>query len=343
MPLDVSGENRRARRLPPAARRGAPRHTIARRCPLLPETTPRTMPTSPRGPRAKATVTAGPIEPGRAAVADLPQRRWLCASLLSLSLPLGGAACAGRAVGPRPPPLPAGLREAEQRPWLLAPAPGADALALPYPRMQMAIPAGYASSTQPWPLLVFLHGAGERGFDISDVKRGGPPLLADRGVAFPMIVCSPQTDPDTRWQPARLHALVAALRERFAIDPRRVVATGLSLGGSGVWRWACAFPDELAAIAPICGACEPADVRTMLRVPVRAYHGELDPLVPLARQQACVAELQRQGGQASLTVYEGVGHDAWTRAYQDPELLPWLLRQVRPPLARPPTVAREAA
>ncbi len=199
----------------------------------------------------------------------------------------------------------------------------------PYRRMQIAVPTGYAASTRPWPLLVFLHGAGERGFDIEDVKRGGPPMLVARGQAYPMIVCSPQADPGTRWLPGRLHALVAALGTRFSIDPSRVLATGLSLGGSGSWRWACAFPDDLAAIAPVCGYVDTAAVAAMRRVPVRAYHGDQDPFVPLERQQACVAELQRLGGTASLTVYPGVGHDSWTRAYDDPGLVPWLLAQAR--------------
>jgi predicted peptidase len=221
--------------------------------------------------------------------------------------------------------LPADLREGAQRPWRLPESAGA------YSRMQIAIPRGYATAARPWPLLVFLHGAGERGFDVDDVTRGGPPMLAARGADLPMIVCSPQADPGARWQPERLHALVGALNERFSIDPGRVVATGLSLGGSGVWRWACEFPGDLAAIAPICGYVDPAAVHAMLHVPVRAYHGDQDPFVPLARQQACVAELQRQGGQAQLTIYRGVGHDAWTAAYDDPALWAWLGAQVQGP------------
>lgn len=248
-------------------------------------------------------------------------RRRLLAAPLCLT-PLAFTACAHRVA----PPLPPGLREGEQHAFHL---PKSDAANAPYDRMQIAVPAGYASSHRPWPLLVFLHGAGERGTDVEDVKRCGPPMRIDQGVPYPMVVCSPQTDPGLRWQPARLHATVMALRERFAIDERRVLATGLSLGGSGAWRWACERPDELAAIAPVCGFADVAAVAAMRAVPVRGYHGELDPLVPLARQQAAVAELQRLGGTASLKVYEGVGHDSWTAAYEDPGLLPWLLAQRR--------------
>ena len=269
------------------------------------------------------------MDPSESARARTPTRRRVLQALLGLAPPaLSG--CAGGAAGARPPPLPAGLREGAQRPWLLPDhLAAADGGAPAYRRMQVAVPHAYAMSREPWPLLVFLHGAGERGTDIEDVKRCGPPLLAEQGVAFPMLVCSPQADPGTRWQPERLHALVSVLAQQFSIDPGRVLATGLSLGGSGAWRWACEYPQDLAAIAPICGSCDAAAVAAMRDVPVRAYHGDQDPLVPLARQQACVAELQRQGGSASLTIFPGVGHDSWTPAYADPALVPWLLRQRR--------------
>jgi predicted peptidase len=256
---------------------------------------------------------------------DLRRRRLLGASVIWS--PVGLIACA---TASPPRSLPPGLREGTQQAWHLpASAVRTPIDDTPYDRLQIAVPAGYSTSTRPWPLLVFLHGAGERGLDVDDVKRGGPPLRIEQGAAYPMIVCSPQTDPGTRWQPRRLHALVAALQARFAIDPRRVLATGLSLGGSGVWRWACEFPDDLAAIAPVCGFGDPAAVPAMRRVAVRAYHGELDPLVPLARQQACIAEMKRVGGSAELTVYPGVGHDSWTAAYEDPGLVRWLLAQSR--------------
>jgi predicted peptidase len=151
-------------------------------------------------------------------------------------------------------------------------------------------------------------------------------MLAARGRPYPMVVCSPQVDPQNRWEPERLHRLVAELEQRFAIDRKRVYATGLSMGGGGCWRWACAYPSDLAAIVPVCGGGDPSAVHAMLRVPVRAYHGDDDPFVPLLRQQVCVDELNRLGGKASLTIYKGVGHDSWTPAYEDPGLVPWLLQ-----------------
>ena len=178
-----------------------------------------------------------------------------------------------------------------------------------------------------WPLLIFLHGSGERGTDLEKVKMHGPPMWAARGTAYPLILASPQLEEGARWDPERLHRLQQALQGRLHVDRRRSLATGLSLGGHGVWDWASAYPRDLAAIAPVCGFGDPVSVEAMREVPVRAYHGATDSDVPLARQQACVDALQAAGGRASLTIYPGVGHDSWTPAYQDPDPLPRLLAQ----------------
>ncbi len=218
---------------------------------------------------------------------------------------------------PRTPPAPpAGLAAGEQRPWQLEGE-----------RFWIWLPREYGQRIEAWPLLVFLHGSGERGTDLDKVKVHGPPKLVAQGSAYPCILVSPQLEDGARWDPERLHRLLGALKARLNIDPRRCVGTGLSMGGFGMWQWACAYPHDLAAIAPVCGFGDPAKVAAMRNVPVRAYHGDQDSVVPLAPHIACVEALRAAGGTASLTVYPGVGHDSWTPAYQDPELLPWLLSQ----------------
>ncbi len=182
-----------------------------------------------------------------------------------------------------------------------------------------------------WPLVVFLHGSGERGDDLARVAIYGLPRLVARGGHLPFVLFAPQLPARRVWNPAELHALVGALQARLAIDADRVCATGLSLGGHGVWRWAAAHPRDLAAIAPVCGYGDPAAVCAARDVPVRAYHGADDPVVPLAAQQACIDALRACGGRAEFIVYPGVGHDAWTPAYDDPALVPWLLAQRRRP------------
>ena len=156
-------------------------------------------------------------------------------------------------------------------------------------RMWLHLPRGYLSSTKAWPLVVFLQGSGERGTELERVKAHGPPKLADRGAAYPFILVSPQLEEGRRWDSVPLHALLLALQTRLRIDPNRVCATGLSLGGHGVWDWATAYPQDLAAIAPVCGFGEADDVCRLRQVPLRADHGAADKVVPLARQQECVA------------------------------------------------------
>jgi predicted peptidase len=228
---------------------------------------------------------------------------------------LGGCA----ALLPAVPEVPEGLAAGEQRPWQLEGE-----------RLWVALPREYATRSERWPLLIFLHGSGERGSDLEKVKLHGPPMWAARRApaeAYPFILASPQLEDGARWEPERLHRLLLALKARLHVDPQRCLGTGLSLGGHGIWHWATAYPRDLAAIAPVCGFGEPAKVAAMRGVPVRGYHGEQDSVVPLAGQQACVNALNAAGGRATLTIYPGVGHDAWTPAYQDPGLLPWLLAQ----------------
>lgn len=194
-------------------------------------------------------------------------------------------------------------------------------------RFWLYLPAAYPNSGARWPLVFFLHGSGERGEDLARVKVHGPPQLVDEGREFPFILVSPQLAEDRRWDPFELDALSAALQQRLRVDARRVCVTGLSLGGHGAWRWACTYPDRLAAIAPVCGFGDPSQACAMRQVPVRAYHGGADTVVPLAKQQAMVQALLDCGGQAQLIVYPGVGHDAWDRAYADADLYPWLMAQ----------------
>jgi predicted peptidase len=212
--------------------------------------------------------------------------------------------------------VPDGLAAGEQRPWQLEGE-----------RFWVWLPREYTQRSARWPLVVFLHGSGERGTDLEKVKVHGPPKQVAQGAAYPFILISPQLEAGARWEPERLHKLLVALQARLHADPRRCVGTGLSMGGFGMWQWATAYPRDLAAIAPVCGFGDPAKVAAMRSVPVRAYHGDQDPVVPLAPHAACVEALRAAGGTATLTVYPGVGHDSWTPAYNDPELIPWLLAQ----------------
>jgi predicted peptidase len=197
------------------------------------------------------------------------------------------------------------------------------------------LPADYETKG-PWPLVLFLHGAGERGDDLQLVKKHGPPKLIDEGKPFPFIVVSPQCAKD-RWWTSQLTELTALLDEivsKYKVDRDRVYVTGLSMGGFGTWALAAYTPERFAAIVPICGGGEVLGTRRQTRLPVWAFHGAKDPLVPLSRSQDMVEEIKKNKGDAKLTVYPEAGHDSWTATYENPELYQWLLDHKRQPVAK---------
>jgi predicted peptidase len=187
-----------------------------------------------------------------------------------------------------------------------------------------------------WPLILFLHGAGERGSDLNLVRKHGIPKIAESARDLPFVTVSPQCPTDSVWDD-QVDALLALLDEVSAahpVDPDRVYLTGMSLGGYGTWNLAALHPDRFAAIAPICGGAIsmrgfPARVCSLRQVPVWAFHGALDPLVPVDESRRLVEALQACGGNAILTVYPDLAHDSWTRTYENPDLYRWFLSHQR--------------
>ncbi len=182
-----------------------------------------------------------------------------------------------------------------------------------------------------WPLVIFLHGAGERGDDLELVKKHGPPKLIAAGKHFPFICVSPQCPRDRGWEPYEIAALLDDLSRRYHVDADRVYLTGLSMGGFGTWQFAAHAPDRLAAIAPICGGGEAIWTRRYAHLPVWAFHGAKDTAVPLERTEVMIEALKKNGGDPKLTVYPDAGHDSWTETYDNPQFYEWLLAQKRAP------------
>jgi len=196
------------------------------------------------------------------------------------------------------------------------------------------LPEGYESSTQKWPLTLFLHGAGERGDDLSKVEVHGPPkLIAQEHKQFPFVIVSPQCPEDAWWsdgpQIQTLNALLDDIVARYRIDEDRIYVTGLSMGGFGTWRLACEYPDRFAAIAPICGGGEPYRARALKHLPVWVFHGAKDDVVPLQASQVMVDALKKAEGNVEFTVYPEAGHDSWTETYNNPALYEWFLKHTR--------------
>jgi predicted peptidase len=185
-----------------------------------------------------------------------------------------------------------------------------------------------------WPMILFLHGIGERrngGEELERVKMIGLAKLVVQQPDFPFVVVSPQCPSNSWWtyELESLNALLEHILETHAVDSDRVYLTGLSMGGYGAWALAGVYPERFAAVVPICGGGVPPLVNQMRRLPVWAFHGTDDETVPLSESQRMVNALKSLGGDVQLTVYPGVGHDSWTQTYANPELYNWFLTHKR--------------
>lgn len=182
-----------------------------------------------------------------------------------------------------------------------------------------------------WPLVVFLHGAGERGNDLELVKKHGPPKLIAAGQDFPAIVVSPQCSNNRWWhaQLLELTALVDDIEKNYKVDKSRIYLTGLSMGGFGTWALGAYTPERFAALVPICGGGEALAARALTKTPIWVFHGAKDAIVPLKRSQDMVDALKRSKGNVEFTVYPEAQHDSWTETYANPDVWKWLFEQKR--------------
>lgn len=216
---------------------------------------------------------------------------------------------------------------------------------------RLLAPAGRKAGAR-YPLVLFLHGAGERGTDNLVQLAYLPAWLAEPAnrEAFPCFVLAPQCRPEMKWadvdwsagksspqKPAPtldMLGAIAALEETLQtapVDPERVYLTGLSMGGYGTWDLAARMPERFAAILPICGGGDEATAGKIASLPVWCFHGDADGAVPVERSRAMIAALRAAGGDPRYSELPGVGHDSWTPAYRDPAVLEWLFSQRRGP------------
>lgn len=216
-------------------------------------------------------------------------------------------------------------------------------------RYLLALPEGYAlKGPKKWPLVLFLHGVGERGDDLDKVRAHGPPKEIAKGRKIPAIVISAQCPTDRLWDTTMLIGLLDDAERRYRVDRKRETVTGLSMGGYGAWALAMAQPKRFAAIAPLCGGprtedapplrgpkigvvdIKMTDVRRLKDVPVYAVHGDADPVVPVQGTRDLVAALRAAGDEEVVyTEVPGGGHDIWTQTYQKDSFWEWLLSKRR--------------
>jgi predicted peptidase len=194
------------------------------------------------------------------------------------------------------------------------------------------------NKTRRWPLILFLHGAGERGTNLARVKAHGPPKIVQDQPEFPFVVVSPQCPTGQRWDNDVLLALLDHVLKKHRIDRKRVYLTGLSMGGFGTWSLGLAHPDRFAAIAPICGGgdtialllADSRKVHALKSLPVWAFHGARDSVVKVGESERMVEAMRQLGAkEVKLTVYPEAEHDSWTETYQNQAFYDWLLTHSR--------------
>ena len=182
----------------------------------------------------------------------------------------------------------------------------------------------------PHPLLLFLHGKGERGNNLDLVKKHGPPKLLDQGkmpALKKFVVVSPQCPDDRFWKHEDLKPLLDEVLAEQKIDRSRIYVTGLSMGGFGTFMMAEKEPKLFAAAIPICGGGDTDWARTLAKTPIWAFHGKRDTVVPPKRSEEVITAIEAAGGKnAKLTVYPLATHDSWSKTYANPEVYAWLLR-----------------
>lgn len=189
------------------------------------------------------------------------------------------------------------------------------------------LPKDYNDSEENFPLVLFLHGAGERGTDIEKVKIHGLPKLINQGKDFPFIVVSPQCPDDIFWNVDILIALLDEIVAKYRVDTNRIYVTGLSMGGHGTWELAMRQPNRFAAIAPVCGWADTSKACSISHIPTWVFHGAKDNVVPVSAAESMVEALKKCGSNVKLTIYPEANHDSWTETYNNEELYEWFLEQ----------------
>ncbi len=194
----------------------------------------------------------------------------------------------------------------------------------------LELPDGYKSSKQNWPLIVFLHGSGERGDDLSKVGIHGPLKYLNEGNSLNAIILAPQCPEKEIWDNDVLYTLIKEVVYKNKVDITRIYLTGLSMGGYGTWNLALDHPELFAAVVPICAPIMynfTEKTANLKDKPVWVFHGGKDIVVPVSNSERMVNSLKESGGDPKLTIYPEAGHDSWSIPYADPEFYTWLLNQ----------------
>lgn len=186
--------------------------------------------------------------------------------------------------------------------------------------------------TENTPLIVFLHGAGERGNgkdELDLVNVHALPQLINEGCDYPAFVLCPQCPKDFVWnnQVYFLKKLIDEIKETYPIG--KIAITGISMGGYGTWEMGMCYPDFFSCIAPVCGGGLSWRTETLKDMKIWAFHGDADSVVPCNNSYEMVDKVNQFGGNAKLTIFHNVDHDSWNPAYRETKLIDWLLENTK--------------
>jgi dienelactone hydrolase len=211
------------------------------------------------------------------------------------------------------------------------------------------VPSEYNVNSNKYPVVIFLHGIGERGPNTTDIQvlkdniykvaKIGPPMHVKNGTKFPFILISPQLKNNYgTWPSSYVMEVINYVKTYLRIDERKIYITGLSLGGGGAWVTMQDYPELFAAAVPVCGGYNSPSKGYKIaaeNLPVWASHGSLDDVVPMSRTvnmvNAINASTPKPSPLAKLTIYTGVKHNAWSYAYRTdhslhtPNVYEWMM------------------
>jgi predicted peptidase len=180
-----------------------------------------------------------------------------------------------------------------------------------------------------FPLLVFLHGSGEKGTDLELVKVHSP-FTYQNLIKSPIALLAPQCPENSLWDTKILYELVVDIASKYNVDKSRIYLTGLSLGGWGTWKLAEEHPEMFAAIAPVCGPTDlfmVSAVQKLKDLPIHIYHGALDDVVPPDQSIDMHMELKKLNANSELIIFPNDNHNSWDSTYSDPKFYEWILAQ----------------
>ena len=191
------------------------------------------------------------------------------------------------------------------------------------------LPDNYHASNANFPLVLFLHGAGERGDDLNLVEIHGIPKMINNGKEFPFITIAPQC-PAFQWWSEPLYTktliyLVEEIIKTYNVDTKRVYATGLSMGGYGTLAIAKERPDLFSAIIPVCGGMDTTAIEKLKDIPIWLFHGDSDKVVPVENSKLIYEILKPINPDIKITIYKGVDHNSWDITYSNKKIYDWML------------------